>query len=255
MAAAKKSVQPAPEPEDEYIGDIIELEDNPTPDDLHADQLFVGAVEDTSHSIRGGEQDNVPGSESNFLDRRFLTPENEIKASAENAAVGGDSSFQDALIQRAIEDQVRKAIAAQGSEFLKTLQASIPQPMLPAQEPAPPSYKKHYRCDTHPDLQILALDMSSLDRGDRPSANPIPGEWIKFRRGHLYTSDDNVIRQIEHMKGRPAVSSDGQRSLGGNPSIYEDDDADIFRCTAGCDYITASKNAWKAHMMATHQVA
>lgn len=126
---------------------------------------------------------------------------------------------------------------------------------LPTTPPTPPpTYKKHYRCDVTPEIQIQRLDMTSLDRGERPSANPLPGEWIKFLRGHFFTSDDDVIRQIEWMKGRSQLSSDQSQTMGGNPSIYEDDDSPVYRCSAGCDYSTASKNAWIAHMWGTHQL-
>lgn len=126
---------------------------------------------------------------------------------------------------------------------------------LSNQPPAtPPSFKKHYRCDANPNMQIQRLDMSALDRGERPSANPLPGEFIHFQRGHLFTDNDNDIRQIEWMKNRPAFSNDLTQTMGGNPSIYEDDGVDLYHCSQGCDYKTPSKNAWKAHMWGTHQV-
>jgi hypothetical protein len=141
---------------------------------------------------------------------------------------------------------------AYGKDSIVATRSSTPLPMNEKAFNPPKRYKKHYRCDVSPSLKIQLLDMSSLDVNERPQSTPIPGQWIEFHRGHLYTDDDNVIRQIEWMRNRAMYSPDGQTTLGGNPSIYEDDGAEIFRCTQGCDFVTASRNSWKAHMWATH---
>jgi len=131
---------------------------------------------------------------------------------------------------------------------------TVPVALATNVDPRPPSFKKHYRCDVTPELQIQRLDMNALDRGERPQANALPGEWIKFRMGHHYTSNDNDIRQIEWMRTRSGHSADGSATMGGNRSIYESDGGDVYHCTAGCRYETASKNAWISHMWVTHEM-
>jgi hypothetical protein len=103
-------------------------------------------------------------------------------------------------------------------------------------------------------LMIQEMDMSSIERGERPQSNPIVGQYIKFRMGHLYTSDENQIAQIEWMISHAPLTSDGQDVVGGFPAIYEDDGAQIYHCTAGCGFVTASWNSYKSHMRATHDI-
>ena len=137
----------------------------------------------------------------------------------------------------------------------KRIQANPPAPMgtvpfdlVKAPPAAPPSYKKHYRCDTYPELVIQRIDMTALDRGERLAQNALPGEVIKFRMGHLYTSDDNDIAQIEWMRS-PSYGA-GVSSV--NPGIYEDGGTGIYRCTQGCDFVTADKDGYIAHMASRH---
>lgn len=133
---------------------------------------------------------------------------------------------------------------------------TIPVPLThPEPTPLPGFTGKHYRNDHNPQAIIQRLDMTALDRGERPQSNPLLGEYIIFRMGHLYTDDPDVIRQLEWMRKRPQLSPDQSQTMGGNPSIYEDDGEGVYHCDQGCvNYHTASRNAWAAHMLSTHQI-
>jgi hypothetical protein len=201
---------------------------------------------DTAHKIIAGEDTLVPDVNKQGVDQRYATPALAQKPTVEPAATSNDW-------QQEFLGQIQGLVAAEVAK-LQVSVGTVPVEMTSPPPVAPLSFKKHYRCDAAPELVIQQLDMSALDRDERPQANPLPGEYIKFRMGHLYTSDDGVIAQIEWMKNRPTYTPDMQGTLGGNPSIYEDDGADVYRCTQGCDFVTASKNSWEAHMWGTHQV-
>lgn len=167
----------------------------------------------------------------------------------------------------AVSEMINAAVAAALNKFSAEVDQKVEQkikqnqatPLIAdtsLQYVPPAKFKKHYRNDVAPNLKIQELDMSSLDRDDRPQSNPISGRWIQFRSGHLHTNSDNVIRQIDYMMNRDMYAHDGEETVGGNPSIYEDDGADIYRCAQGCtDFITASKASWKAHMRSVHGVS
>lgn len=116
----------------------------------------------------------------------------------------------------------------------------------------PERYKRVYRCDLYPNLMIQALDMSALDRGERPQSYPIPGLYYQFRNGRFATNDDNAIRQLDWMIATP--SQVNGEVAGGNPAIYVDDGGATYRCTRCEDFITSSRNAYIAHMKALHGV-
>jgi hypothetical protein len=170
--------------------------------------------------------------------------------------IGGDASVQD-QINQAVAAAMQGIVARLGiNENAMHGTPFIAPDQVRLAAPTPPKFAKHYRCDSYPELTIQEKDMTALDRGERPESFPIPGSYIKFTRGHCFLQDKDVnkIRQIEAMRNAPGTLSNGE-SGGGNPSIYEDDGADIFRCSQGCEnFITASKNAYKAHMRATHGV-
>lgn len=140
------------------------------------------------------------------------------------------------VIQSAIERKLQELIASGKIQ----LENEPPAP-LPA-----PQYKKHFRVDNVRELNIQALDMSVLDVNESPSKHPIPGKYYTFRNGHFLTSDDNAIRQIEWILEN---SKDG--ASGAVSGIYEDDGTSIYRCDS-CDFITASHNAWRAHLRSQH---
>lgn len=123
-------------------------------------------------------------------------------------------------------------------------QGTIPIDLPKNQDIKPPSFKKHYRSETYPELVMQKLDMTALDRGERPQSNPLPGETINFRMTHLYTNDDDTIRQLEWVL----------RERVGTGSFYEDDGVGVYECTAGCDYKTASLTGFKVHMLSRHQI-
>jgi len=145
-----------------------------------------------------------------------------------------------------MESQIAQILAAVQQRPLGTV---LVEPTNAAPAP-PPKYEKHYRCDAHPELLVQLFDMSALERGEEPEF--IPGEYIKFRMGHLYTSDENVIRTITWLKTRPR--SGEHPPMGGVLTVYEDDGGQVWSCNQGCNYHTATKAAWQAHMLASHQM-
>lgn len=149
------------------------------------------------------------------------------------------------IIKASVAEETRKAIEKAG--IAAPLAESSGDPTTPKFE-----FKKHYRCDVSPNLKIQALDMTGVEYGARPQDSPLNGEWIEFRLGHYFTNNDNHIAQIEWMMQRQSVDAEGQ-TIGGNPSIYEDDGTSIFRCPH-CDFVTASPNGFKAHLRASHGV-
>jgi hypothetical protein len=156
--------------------------------------------------------------------------------------------------EAALEDRLAKLLDQKIEELAAK---GLLRPATVAEQPASPvpipaTYKKHYRCDVAPNVTIQELDMSALDRGERPQANPLAGRYITFHLGHLYTADDNVIRQIEHFNQRPKYDASGLETLGGLPEIYEDDGGDIYRCPHNCEFVTASRKSWVAHLRAVH---
>lgn len=192
------------------------------------------------------------------VDYRFATPDVHNKPSAEPASVGGDAWGARAQ-ENLIAEQVRKALEKLGLNEENIRGAlvggtvAVPDPIGGQQFSNAanlPSFKYHFRCDVSPELKVQMLDMSAIDRGERPQDYPLAGRWITFRLGHLQTNDENVARQIKWMMERPSISGDGQ-TIGGNPSIYEDDGSVIFKCP-DCDFVTASANGYKAHRRATH---
>lgn len=75
---------------------------------------------------------------------------------------------------------------------------------VPAGIPKIPEGAAHYVSDER-HLLLVELDMSALDRGERPVDNPTT-TYIKFTNGNLVTSEPNVIRQLDWMiAGGPKV--------------------------------------------------
>jgi hypothetical protein len=206
-----------------------------------------GDPTDTTNKIVSSATTAAVGDDRIGVDQRWATPISTIKPTVEPAATSNDWGIE---LRQVIQAEVAAVFATRGG----FTQGTVPFELTPQPPPAPPSFKKHYRCDLSPEIVIQLLDMSALERDERPQANPLPGQYIKFRMGHLYTNDDNVISQLEWMRTRATYSSDMESTLGGNPSIYEDDGSQVYRCPQGCDFYTASKNAFNAHMMGTHQV-
>ncbi len=234
---------------------------------------------DREHDARNpGEQENLPPLQID-QDQKDLGETNEQQpnpneARAQHPSKDGDffSAYEDLVTAGEIapvfgqvdplkpavvsSPDIEQLVADAVAKLLAKGVLNIPSAAGVVQPPAPvvPSFKKHYRNDLNPDLIIQAMDMSALDRDERPQANPIPGKYYKFRLGHLYTNDDNVIRQLDYMSSRPMYNGEGD-TVGGNPSIYEDDGEVVYRCTAGCeDAVFASKRGYKAHMRGTHGV-
>jgi hypothetical protein len=128
----------------------------------------------------------------------------------------------------AVQEAVRQAIAALG------LDKFVEKP------------------DVSPHVKIQAMDMSALDRGERPQDNPLFGHWYEFHVGHFQTNDENAARQLHWMMENVPVDAQGQ-TVGGNLAIYEDDNSVVYKCPdPECPFVTASPAGYKAHRRATH---
>lgn len=174
-------------------------------------------------------------------------PETDFAALLANLKASQGPQLGAADIAAIVQAEVAKALAGYTP-------AAPPQPIPVI--PELPKYAKHYRNDLNPDIQIQELDMTALDRGERPQANPIPGSYIKFRLGHLYLQDkdENKIRQIEYMKSRPMYTMEGD-TVGGNPAIYEDTGEVLYECRfCGPEAKFATKAAYDAHRAGLHGV-
>lgn len=160
------------------------------------------------------------------------------------------SIADDPVIRRAIQSEVATLLAAMGIQGVST-----PVNMQTAPVIQPPKYLKHYRNDKSPTVSYQELDMRALDRDERPQQYPIAGSYIRFRNGHFYAMTQNQVRQMEWMMQNDAYAGDGLSVIGGDPSIYEDDEAALYHCNRGCDWPgTPSKNAYHAHMRSVHGI-
>jgi hypothetical protein len=145
--------------------------------------------------------------------------------------------IQEELIQKAVQDALNKMGLQNRDE-------------APKSDFVPHQFKYHFRNDVNPSVKIQAMDMSAIDRGERPQDNPLYGHWYEFHVGHFQTDDENAARQLKWMMENVPVDANGQ-TVGGNLAIYEDDNSVIFRCPQ-CDFVTASPSGYKAHRRATH---
>lgn len=150
---------------------------------------------------------------------------------------------------------ISKMIADQVAAELAKANAQSPNPIVHAEQrgrsqPEPESYLKHYRCDVSPDLTIVRRNAD----GDK-LGSPIKGQYIKFRRGHYFATDQDVVDQIEWLMRNPTTSpSNPEQVIGGVPTIYEDDGRDLIRCEYCPEPFVRGSNAYKAHLRATHGV-
>lgn len=90
-----------------------------------------------------------------------------------------------------------------------------------------------------------------------PQMEPIPGSFIRFKRGHFFAVTENQVKQLDWMLNEAEHSADTSQVLGGNRAIYVDDDEKLYYCTAGCDkndFVSASEAKYKAHMRGVHGV-
>lgn len=75
-----------------------------------------------------------------------------------------------------------------------------------------PEGTAHYVSDER-HLTVMKLDMTSLDRGEKPHQNPLH-EYIQFSNGNLITDEEDVIRQLDWMiAGGPRVPKIQARRL------------------------------------------
>lgn len=154
-------------------------------------------------------------------------------------------------IAEIVERQVAEALAKQ--------QQASGNPIVHAESRVanavePQKYIKHYRCDLSEEAQIQRRAYNP--ETDRLESRPeLKGQYIKFRRGHYFATDQDVVDQIEWMMRNHTVDPTNQeRIIGGAPHIYEDDGRDLIRCQYCDEPFVRSSNAYKAHLRATHGV-
>jgi hypothetical protein len=243
-AAAAKNTAKAPVPAAQENADSPvddESVERPEADELDAVFSEDVDVEDQNDHLGDGDDEIADYKDHNpvsLISSFAPTPdENQI----DWAAVAAENKRQQ---DAAIAAAVQSALAELGL-------ANLASP-APKEEFVAPSFKYHFRNDVSPHVKIQAMDMSALDRGERPQDNPLIGHWYAFHVGHFQTNDENAARQLRWMMSNVPVDSNGQ-TVGGNLAIYEDDNSVIYRCPdPSCDFVTASPAGFRAHRRATH---
>lgn len=153
------------------------------------------------------------------------------------------------------EEMVRKMVAEKfDAASLNQSNPVVEADTRSAQAHRPPAYLKHYRCDLSPDATIQKRfydestdSLTGLDKGN----------YIRFRRGHFFATEQEEVDQLEWMMRNTSVDPrDVNRVIGGMPSIYEDDGQNLTLCKYGCgETFIIGSNSYKAHIRATHGVA
>lgn len=155
------------------------------------------------------------------------------------------------VLKKLIESGVRQQIEAMGltprqeQKFVTNDGPIVATPTF--------SHLGHYRNDVSPEIEVQELNMDA----EVPQLEPIPGSFIRFRRGHFFATTENQVKQLEWMMNTAEHSHDTTQSLGGNRALYKDDDEKIYYCTAGCsagEFHSASEARFKAHMRGVHGV-
>lgn len=166
------------------------------------------------------------------------------------------SSNRDPLAEMFGPDVIKKLIDAGVKQYLDTHGISA-TPAIAEDAPKVPTpeftFLKHYRNDVSPEIEVQELNMDA----EVPQMEPIPGSFLRFRRGHFFATTDNQVKQLDWMLNMAEHSADTSQVLGGNRAIYEDDGEKLYYCTAGCskeDFVSASEAKYRAHMRGVHGV-
>lgn len=153
-----------------------------------------------------------------------------------------------------IADQVKAALAAAGVSEAKAKASPVYQinPNLPQWRPG--KYLKHYRNDVFPQKRYIRMhvdhdaDKLVQDRIDL-------GEYIQFSNGHFFATDQRDVDQLEWMRTHPTHDRTGNTVIGGDPSIYIDDDSEDVLWCPECRKPFASATKMEAHRKATHSTS
>jgi hypothetical protein len=153
-------------------------------------------------------------------------------------------------IAEIVERQVAEALAKQQQQ---TGNPIVHAEQRVAQANVPEKYLKHYRCDVSDEGQIKRrrYDPTTDKLYDDPE---LKGKYIKFRRGHYFATDQDVVDQLEWMMRNHTVNPSTGEVIGGMMTIYEDDGRDLVRCEYCDEPFVRNSNAYKAHKRATHGV-
>ena len=188
-----------------------------------------------------------------FDDERVIDPLEQVEVvdiendPVVNAQPAFDLPDMSVMIKQLVEAELQKQ--AQGRNSMIDASARNAPAVTPEVK-----YLKHYRCDSSPEMEVLELDMES----EAPHLTPKPGAgMMKFRRGHFFAMTENQVKQIEWMRAGARGVPDAKTKFGGVSGIYEDSGEILYYCPYGCtadQFVTASKDAYHAHLRATHNV-
>lgn len=220
--------------------DEIEHEpDRPEFNDFDAAFAEEVDVEDQNNHLGDGDDEIADYSDHNPVTLISSFAQKADENVVDWAAVAAEN-------QRARQEEIQAAVR----DALAQMGINQSSDVAPKSDFVPHKFKYHFRNDVSPSVKIQAMDMSAIDRGERPQDNPLYGHWYEFHVGHFQTDDENAARQLKWMMSNVPVDAQGQ-TVGGNLAIYEDDNSVIFRCPQ-CDFVTASPAGYKAHRRATH---
>lgn len=173
------------------------------------------------------------------------------------------------LVRGQVETLVNQRLAEEASKALPA-NASVEAETRKPNYVEPPTYLRHYRCDTSPNLVVFARSIDkeagkffkpsewSTDAKQYKNRDPLEGERIQFRRGHFFATEQWQVDQLDWMMEQPQYEPGGDplnpKVRGGNPHIYVDDGLQVGKCPYCDEPFIPGSNALKAHLRATHGV-
>ena len=155
-------------------------------------------------------------------------------------------------LQGLIDNAVQAALEAAGvSQKQKVAASAIYQQNPNTPKWKPDHYLKHYRNDVFPQKRYMRMHVNK--ETDRLFQDRIDlGEYIQFVNGHFFATDQRDVDQLEWIRTHPTHDRTGNTVIGGDPSIYVDDDSpDVLWCPE-CHKPFASITKLDAHRKATH---
>lgn len=153
-----------------------------------------------------------------------------------------------------IADQVKAALAQAGVSEKKAAASPVYQlnPNLPSWRPK--TYLKHYRNDVFPQKRYIRMHVDH--ENDKLVQDRIDlGEYIQFANGHFFATDQRDVDQLEWMRTHPTHDRTGATVIGGDPSLYVDDESEDVLWCPECRKPFASASKMAAHRKATHNTS
>ena len=158
-------------------------------------------------------------------------------------------------LREVIAAQVKAALDAAGVSEKKIAAASNVyqiNPNAPAWRPK--AYLKHYRNDVFPQKRYIRMHVDH--ENDKLVQDRIDlGEYIQFANGHFFATDQRDVDQLEWMRTHPTHDRTGATVIGGDPSLYVDDESEDVLWCPECRKPFASASKMAAHRKATHNTS